>query len=203
MGTGDAGSRRRRRDADDRSMPTDVLARLLDAVRATPACAADLPDDPLCAVGGDHDAPGVCYPDCEVAAVENRVAALARSTWTEVLAIVDQHPETIDAVRGLRAALAAAGALVPESARRDLIKVLAAATGATAALDPDSWVTSAEAARMLGVTVRTLRRWRDAGTAPPWTQVGGLIRFRVGDVQAHLEAGKVASTAEQVARGRR
>lgn len=55
--------------------------------------------------------------------------------------------------------------------------------------DESPWITSSEAAAMLGVTRNTLRRWCRAGDGPThYITPGGEMRFKVADVQAWLES---------------
>jgi D-serine deaminase-like pyridoxal phosphate-dependent protein len=43
-------------------------------------------------------------------------------------------------------------------------------------VSPDGRVKEATAAHILGVTTRTLARWREEGTAPPFVAVGRALR---------------------------
>jgi len=36
----------------------------------------------------------------------------------------------------------------------------------------------------MGVSARTLERWRTAGTGPLWMKLNGRIRYRIEDVDA-------------------
>lgn len=44
-----------------------------------------------------------------------------------------------------------------------------------------------EVAKLFSVTVRTIDQWRGKGLLP-YYKIGGLVRFRLLDVQAHLDA---------------
>jgi predicted site-specific integrase-resolvase len=57
-------------------------------------------------------------------------------------------------------------------------------------------VNETEAARMLGISVKTMRRWRWAGQGPVFTKLGGAVRYGMGDLEAFIEAGRRQSTAE-------
>ena len=49
-----------------------------------------------------------------------------------------------------------------------------------------------DAARLLGVSVRTLQRWRLEGRGPGFCRLGDrAIRYCEGDLQSFLEAGHV------------
>lgn len=52
--------------------------------------------------------------------------------------------------------------------------------------DPDAsdLVTTAELARQWRMSVRTLERWRDAGTGPAWLRLGGRLYYRKTDIAA-------------------
>jgi len=57
----------------------------------------------------------------------------------------------------------------------------------TAGLAP-ALLNDTELARHLGVTVACLRKWRQLGTGPEWIKVGVLVRYRMRDVEAFLDA---------------
>ena len=67
------------------------------------------------------------------------------------------------------------------------------------ALNPDEWLTPAEAVNLAKLSVRTLsdRRWK--GTGPPFTKLspgkGGRIRYRRSDVLAWLRGDQKVSAA--------
>ncbi len=50
------------------------------------------------------------------------------------------------------------------------------------------WLTSKELAHRLGLSEGTLRKWRhyEKKNQPPYSHVGGAIRYRWGDVRAWL-----------------
>ncbi len=52
------------------------------------------------------------------------------------------------------------------------------------------WLSTAEAARRLGITSRTLYRLIDEGQLPAY-KFGRVIRLREGDVEAFIEASRV------------
>jgi predicted DNA-binding transcriptional regulator AlpA len=54
------------------------------------------------------------------------------------------------------------------------------------------------AARLLGLSVRTLERHRVAGTGPQWVRLGRLVKYRPIDLTAWIESNVRASTSESV-----
>lgn len=57
-------------------------------------------------------------------------------------------------------------------------------------------VNEIEAARMLGISVKTMRRWRWAGRGPVFHKIGGAVRYHPDSLEAFIEAGRRQSTAE-------
>ena len=53
-----------------------------------------------------------------------------------------------------------------------------------------------EAARILGLSVKTLRRWRWAGNPPPFLKIGSAVRYDPTELAAFIEAGRRTSTAD-------
>ncbi len=53
------------------------------------------------------------------------------------------------------------------------------------------WLSTAEAARRLGVTARTLYRFIDEGQLPAY-KFGRVIRLRESDVDAFIDASRIA-----------
>lgn len=50
-------------------------------------------------------------------------------------------------------------------------------------------LTEAEVARLLGLSPRTLRRWRHANrSGPPFVYIGGRVRYRRDELEAWLES---------------
>ena len=54
-----------------------------------------------------------------------------------------------------------------------------------------------DAARYLGVTRRTTQWWRSVGRGPIFIKIGRLVRYRVSDLNAFIEAGLRQSTSEE------
>ena len=52
-------------------------------------------------------------------------------------------------------------------------------------------VTQVEAARILGMSPRTLETWRYNGTGPAYSSIHGRIRYDVRDLEAYAEARRV------------
>jgi len=53
-----------------------------------------------------------------------------------------------------------------------------------------------EAAQILGLSVKTLRRWRFAGRGPAFHKIGACVRYRLADLAEFIEAGRRQSTAD-------
>lgn len=58
-------------------------------------------------------------------------------------------------------------------------------------------VDEAEAGRILGLSVKTLRRWRWAGQGPRFVKLGSAVRYHPADLEAFIEAGRRSSTSDQ------
>ena len=58
----------------------------------------------------------------------------------------------------------------------------------------DEWLSTGDTARLLGVTERTVYRLIDSGRLPAY-RVGRVIRFRRLEVDAFIEASRVAPTS--------
>jgi predicted site-specific integrase-resolvase len=52
-----------------------------------------------------------------------------------------------------------------------------------------------EAAAILGLSVKTLRRWRWAGREVPFIKLGGAVRYDLADLQACIDAHRCGSTS--------
>lgn len=52
------------------------------------------------------------------------------------------------------------------------------------------------AADMLGLSVKTLRRWRWAGRGPRFIKIGAAVRYDLTDLRAYIEAGRRNSTSD-------
>lgn len=54
-----------------------------------------------------------------------------------------------------------------------------------------------EAARILGLSVKTLRRWRWAGRGPAYRKIGSAVRYHPDeDLAAFVEAARRTSTSD-------
>lgn len=49
------------------------------------------------------------------------------------------------------------------------------------------WLNDRQAADQLGVSVSTLRNWRQAGTGPTWYKLGTAVRYKGEDLDAYLK----------------
>ena len=61
---------------------------------------------------------------------------------------------------------------------------------------PPRYLRTAEAARHLGLSGRTLEKHRCYGTGPLYRKIGGRVVYAVGDLQAWAERGAVTSTSD-------
>ena len=57
-------------------------------------------------------------------------------------------------------------------------------------------VNETEAARILGLSVKTLRRWRWAGKPPRFLKLGGAVRYDPADLEAFIEQSRRWSTSD-------
>ncbi len=53
-----------------------------------------------------------------------------------------------------------------------------------------------EAARILGLSVKTLRRWRWAGKGPRFLKIGGAVRYDPADLEAFMREARRTSTSD-------
>lgn len=58
-------------------------------------------------------------------------------------------------------------------------------------------INEGEAARRLGLSVKTLRRWRWAGKGPRFLKIGAAVRYDPADLQGFIEAGRRTSTSDR------
>jgi excisionase family DNA binding protein len=61
---------------------------------------------------------------------------------------------------------------------------------------PTSFLSTAQLAELLGLSVRKLERDRQDGTGVPFIRFGRRVLYRRADVDAHVEAQRFISTAE-------
>ncbi len=54
-----------------------------------------------------------------------------------------------------------------------------------------------EAARILGLSVKTLRRWRWAGKPPHFVKIGSAVRYEPATLRALVDAGRRISTSDK------
>lgn len=59
----------------------------------------------------------------------------------------------------------------------------------------DKLLTENEAANLLALSAKTLRRWRWAGKGPEFVKLGGAVRYRAEDIAAFIEFGKLSPTS--------
>ena len=60
----------------------------------------------------------------------------------------------------------------------------------------DSLIDETEAARMLCLSVKTLRRWRWAGKPPRFIKLSGAVRYDPADLATFIETSRRNSTSD-------
>ena len=61
---------------------------------------------------------------------------------------------------------------------------------------PQRYLRTPEAARFVGLSIRTLEKHRTFGTGPTYRKIGGRIVYRVEDLQVWVDRGAKASTSD-------
>jgi len=56
-------------------------------------------------------------------------------------------------------------------------------------------LTETQAAKRLGLSVKTLQSWRYRRLGPPYIRLGGAVRYVPADLDAWIEAGRVTPGA--------
>jgi predicted DNA-binding transcriptional regulator AlpA len=56
-----------------------------------------------------------------------------------------------------------------------------------------------EAAARLGLSVKTLRRWRWAKRGPAWSKIGAAVRYAPADLAAFIAAGRQTTNTDEAA----
>ncbi len=64
-------------------------------------------------------------------------------------------------------------------------------------LPPIRHMNQQQLARRLGVSCRTLERWRWTGVGPLFIKIEGRVKYRLADVEAYEQAHLCQSTADQ------
>ena len=62
--------------------------------------------------------------------------------------------------------------------------------------DPSYLINEHEAARILGLSVKTLRRWRWAGRPPHFLKIGSAVRYDPVELATFIEAARRTSTTD-------
>lgn len=74
---------------------------------------------------------------------------------------------------------------------------MSAVVHAMPAAAPREYLSPAQVAELLGLSTRTLWRWRCRGTGPAWSRCGDrAVRYRRADVDAWVAAGRVNAEAD-------
>ncbi|MBO0712840.1 MAG: DNA-binding protein [Acetobacteraceae bacterium] len=61
---------------------------------------------------------------------------------------------------------------------------------------PTRYVGTRDAARFVGLALRTLEKHRIYGTGPRYSKLGGRVVYRVADLQAWVDAAAKSSTSD-------
>ena len=61
---------------------------------------------------------------------------------------------------------------------------------------PPRYLRTPEAARFVGLSIRTLEKHRIYGTGPRYSKLGGRVVYRVEDLQAWVDAAAKAATSD-------
>ena len=61
---------------------------------------------------------------------------------------------------------------------------------------PPRYLRTPEAARFVGLSIRTLEKHRIYGTGPRYSKLGGRVVYRLEDLQTWVERGAKASTSD-------
>jgi predicted DNA-binding transcriptional regulator AlpA len=61
---------------------------------------------------------------------------------------------------------------------------------------PQRYLRTPEAARFVGLSIRTLEKHRIYGTGPRYSKLGGRVVYRVEDLQTWVESAAKASTSD-------
>lgn len=64
---------------------------------------------------------------------------------------------------------------------------------------PPRMLRTPDAARFLGISIRTLEKHRTYGTGPVYRKIGGRVVYAVEDLQAWTKTGARRSTTDQTA----
>jgi hypothetical protein len=62
--------------------------------------------------------------------------------------------------------------------------------------DENGLVREAEAARLLGLSVRTLQKWRWSGKGPEFLRLNGAVRYHRGDLDRFVASARRTSTSD-------
>ena len=61
---------------------------------------------------------------------------------------------------------------------------------------PPRYLRTPDASRFVGLSIRTLEKHRIYGTGPRYSKLGGRVVYRVDELQARVESGARAHTAD-------
>lgn len=62
-------------------------------------------------------------------------------------------------------------------------------------ITPEQLLSDVDVAKVYGIKVATIRKWRIIGKGPRWIKLGSLVRYKVSDVNEFLESCPVGRSA--------
>ena len=88
--------------------------------------------------------------------------------------------------------------MIPDSRRHPaaLDKITEVPMSANLADFPPRYLRTPEAARFVGLSIRTLEKHRIYGTGPRYSKLGGRVVYRLEDLQVWVDLGAKASTSD-------
>jgi hypothetical protein len=64
-------------------------------------------------------------------------------------------------------------------------------------MEAQHYVNDIEAAKIIDSSPQTLRNWRHLGRGPAYSKCGRMVRYRVADLLAFMESGRIDPEARQ------
>lgn len=54
--------------------------------------------------------------------------------------------------------------------------------------EPTRLINEKQAAEMLGLSTKTMQKWRWLGEGPQWCKVGRAVKYRITDLEAYIQS---------------